>query len=178
MHTRRLIAVSAATAALTAVAAAGLGAVVGAEPDPGAPPAPAGVAQLATVETATAQRIAQVALDACAAQGYAVTAAVVGRDSMLVALLRDETALPASVDSATGKARASAGFRQPSGNLGTAAKDNPGLLQMPGFVVLRGGLPIRSGEEVIGAIGVGGAPGGDIDEGCAQAGIDAVADEL
>jgi uncharacterized protein GlcG (DUF336 family) len=176
MHTRRLIAVSAATA-LTAVAAAGLGAVVGADPDPGAT-APAGVAQVATVGTSTAQQIAQVALDACAAQGHAVTAAVVGRDSELVALLRDETALPASVDSATGKARASAGFRQPSGNLGTAAKDNPGLLQMPGFVVLRGALPIRSGDQVIGAVGVGGAPGGDIDEGCAQAGIDAVADQL
>ncbi len=49
---------------------------------------------------------------------------------------------------------------------------------MPRFVVLRGGLPISSAGEVIGAIGVGGAPGGDLDEACAKAGVDEIAGRL
>ncbi len=39
-------------------------------------------------------------------------------------------------------------------------------------------VPLRAGDEVIGAIGVGGAPGGDRDEACAQAGINRIADRL
>jgi uncharacterized protein GlcG (DUF336 family) len=41
-----------------------------------------------------------------------------------------------------------------------------------------GALQIKIGEETIGAIGVSGAPGGEKDEVCAQAGIDKVADQL
>jgi uncharacterized protein GlcG (DUF336 family) len=42
------------------------------------------------------------------------------------------------------------------------------------ILILGGGLPIKAGEEVIGGIGVGGAPGGEKDEACAQAGIDTI----
>ena len=136
------------------------------------------VAQLRVLSTGLAQDAAQAAFEACGAQGHRVTVSVVGRDGGLLALVRNEQAGPASIDSATGKAYASAGFRAPSGNLGEAARTNPGLLQMPRFVVLRGGLPISSAGEVIGAIGVGGAPGGDLDEACAKAGVDRIAGSL
>ena len=43
---------------------------------------------------------------------------------------------------------------------------------VPGFLLLAGGLPVKEGDEVIGAIGIGGAPGGHLDEACAQAAID------
>ncbi len=136
------------------------------------------VASIRVLSTGLAQRAAQAAFDKCTEQGLRVTVSVVNRDGALIALLRNELAGPASVDSATGKAYASAGFRAPSGNLGEAAKTNPGILQMPKFVVLRGGLPFSSQGEVIGAIGVGGAPSGDQDEVCAKAGVDAVATKL
>jgi uncharacterized protein GlcG (DUF336 family) len=48
---------------------------------------------------------------------------------------------------------------------------SPGLLPQ-GFLLLGGGLPLRADEEVIGAVGVGGAPNGQLDEECARAGID------
>ena len=136
------------------------------------------VAQLRVLSTGLAQQAAQAAFETCTDQGHRVTVSVVGRDGGLLALVRNEQAGPASIDSATGKAYASVGFRAPSGNLGEAAKTNPGLLQMPRFVVLRGGLPISSAGEVIGAIGVGGAPSGDLDEGCAKAGVDRIASKL
>ncbi|MCC6438665.1 MAG: heme-binding protein [Acidimicrobiales bacterium] len=168
-------------AALATTAALGIAAVTNAGAESGSDPAPSGpsgVGAVTVLRTAAAQAAAQAALDSCTAQGYAVTVSVVSRDGALLALLRNEQAMPASVDSATGKAYASASFRQPSGNLGEAANTNPGLLQMPGFVVLRGGLPISSANQVVGAIGVGGAPGGNLDEACAQAGIDAIKGEL
>jgi uncharacterized protein GlcG (DUF336 family) len=49
---------------------------------------------------------------------------------------------------------------------------------LPGVIALAGALPIMVGEEVIGAVGVSGAPGGERDEACAKAGIDKVADQL
>ena len=53
-----------------------------------------------------------------------------------------------------------------------------GALMLANIVAARGALPIKIGEETIGAVGVSGAPGGDKDEVCAQAGIDKVKDQL
>jgi uncharacterized protein GlcG (DUF336 family) len=136
------------------------------------------VATLATISTEQAQAAAAAALAECQAQGFAVTVAVLGRDAALVSLVRDDQAGPVTVEVATGKASASVGFRSPSGALGQGAATNPGLLTVPGFVLLAGGLPIQSDGQVVGAIGVSGAPGGDIDAGCAQKGIDAIADSI
>jgi uncharacterized protein GlcG (DUF336 family) len=53
-----------------------------------------------------------------------------------------------------------------------------GLKDTEGTIALGGGVPIKAGNEVIGAIGVSGAPGGEKDEACANAGIQKVADKL
>jgi uncharacterized protein GlcG (DUF336 family) len=53
-----------------------------------------------------------------------------------------------------------------------------GIRNLPGAVILGGGLVVESGGSLVGAIGVSGAPGGDADEACAKAGIDAVRDKL
>lgn len=176
MRTARLALITSA-AALAATAAVGISAV-GAESDAATDSAPSAVTQLSVLSTMAAQQAAQAAYDQCTSQGYAVTVSVVGRDGALLALVRSQNATTASIDSATGKAYASASFRAPSGTLGENAATNPGLLQMPGFVVLRGGLPISSGGQVIGAIGVGGAPGGQLDEACAKVGIERIAGGL
>ena len=52
------------------------------------------------------------------------------------------------------------------------------LVFLPGFLLLGGGVPVRAGDEVIGAVGVGGAPGGHLDEECANAGLQAIAGKL
>ncbi len=59
-------------------------------------------------------------------------------------------------------------------------KDNPttGAAHLAGVVAAQGALPIKIGDEVIGAVGVSGAPVGDKDEACAKAGIDKVAEQL
>ncbi|MCY1310749.1 hypothetical protein D9M70_609740 [compost metagenome] len=58
---------------------------------------------------------------------------------------------------------------------------NPAAAQMvsiPGFLVLAGGVPVRIGDETIGAVGIGGAPGGNLDEACAVEALDALKDKL
>jgi uncharacterized protein GlcG (DUF336 family) len=179
-RTKTWIAVSAAALAAASITAGALTAGAGADESPSeSPPAAgSGVATVRTLSTAMAEQAAAAALAECDGLGHAVTVAVVGRDGALVSLVRDDQAGPVTVDVATGKAYASVGFRSPSGALGQGAVANPGLLTVPGFVLLAGGLPISSEGQVIGAIGVSGAPGGDIDAGCGQVGIDAIASSL
>ena len=59
-------------------------------------------------------------------------------------------------------------------------KDNPnlGAVHLTGIIAAQGVVPIKAGDEVIGAVGVSGAPGGEKDEACAKAGVDKVADQL
>ncbi|MBM3796063.1 MAG: heme-binding protein [Acidobacteria bacterium] len=93
-------------------------------------------------------------------------------------MLRDDTTSPHTVDTAKRKAFTSIAFRIPSSEFIRRSETNPGLRQIEGTIALGGGLPIRLVGEVIGAIGVGGAPSGDADAVCAQAGIDKVAGKL
>jgi uncharacterized protein GlcG (DUF336 family) len=69
---------------------------------------------------------------------------------------------------------------RPSGEFAATIKNNPtaGALYLSNIVPAQGALPIKVGNETIGAVGVSGAPGGDKDEACAKAGIDKVASEL
>ena len=78
------------------------------------------------------------------------------------------------------KAWTSRAQRAPSVNFANTVKTNPtvGAIHLSNMVPAQGGLPIMVGEDVIGAIGVSGAPGGDKDEVCAKAGIDKVAADL
>jgi uncharacterized protein GlcG (DUF336 family) len=125
-----------------------------------------------------AQRAANAAITACAQRGQQVAVTVVDRAGVVIVQLRNDGVSAAAVDASKGKAYASAGFGRPSGALGQTARTNPGVLQVPGFVVLAGGLPIRSGGAVRAGIGVGGAPTGQIDESCARAGIAAISASL
>jgi uncharacterized protein GlcG (DUF336 family) len=71
-------------------------------------------------------------------------------------------------------------FRRPSGEFAASVKGNAtaGALFLTNIVAAQGALPIKVGDDVIGAIGVSGAPGGDKDEACAKAGIDKVSADL
>ena len=68
-----------------------------------------------------------------------------------------------------------------TGAMAEVAANNAGarnLVYIPGFLLLAGGVPVKAGDEVVGAIGVGGAPGGNLDEECANAGLQAIAAKL
>jgi uncharacterized protein GlcG (DUF336 family) len=129
---------------------------------------------------ATALTIAQVTVETCKSQGYGVSVAVVGRNGELLVHVRGDNTGPHTMENSFRKAYTSRTFRSPSGDFEKRVKDNPtiGLAQLSNIVGSRGALPIKVGEEVVGAVGASGAPGGDKDEACVQAGIDKVADQL
>jgi uncharacterized protein GlcG (DUF336 family) len=133
-----------------------------------------------SLSTATALSIAQAAYSACAQQGYHVSVHVVGREGQLLIAIRGDGSSPHTLENSLRKAYTARTFRTPSGDFAQRVKDNPtlGVVHLPGVIALQGALPIKIGEDVIGAVGVSGAPGGDKDEACSKAGIDHVAAEL
>lgn len=118
---------------------------------------------------------AKAALDQCRADGYRTAVAVVDRSGTLLALLRDPEAGPHTVGSSQGKAFASASMGRSTADIARTISENPtvaGLRDMDSrMVILGGGLPIVIDGQRIGGIGVGGAPGGHLDEVCAEAGL-------
>jgi len=129
---------------------------------------------------AMATTIAQTAIQTCKSQGYNVSAHVLGRNGeVLVSMRGDETA-PHTLENSFKKAYTSRAQRIPSGKFAENVKGNPnaGALHLSNMVPAQGALPIMIGEDVIGAIGISGAPGGDKDEACAKTGIDKVAADL
>ena len=128
-----------------------------------------------------ANQIAAATVAACTANGHAVSAAVVDRAGVLRALQRADNAGPHTVGASQAKAFTSASARNTTSAMLENVQKNPGaqtLVDIPGFLVLGGGVPIRAGNEVVGAVGVGGAPGGHLDEQCAVAGIEKFKDQL
>jgi uncharacterized protein GlcG (DUF336 family) len=96
-------------------------------------------------------------------------------------LLRDRFAGPHTVSTASGKAWTAASFRTSTTELNAISQ--PGMMQagirhLPGAVIIGGGVTVEAAGSLLGAVGVSGAPGGDADEACAKAGIDAVRDKL
>lgn len=128
-----------------------------------------------------AVELAQGAVSACAADGYNVSAAVVDRAGVLRALLRADNAGPHTVNAARDKAFTSVSARIPTSVMVENIQKNQGAAQLvaiDGFLVLAGGVPVKIGKETIGAVGVGGAPGGHLDEACANAAIAKIQDQL
>lgn len=134
-----------------------------------------------TISAGLAAEAVAAAVEACAARGHRVTAAVVDRSGVLRALLRADGAGPHTVSSARDKAYTAASMRANTSQILETVRTNPGAARLPdieGFLVVGGGLPIRAGDEVVGAIGVGGAPGGHLDDQCAEAGIARIRERL
>jgi uncharacterized protein GlcG (DUF336 family) len=125
--------------------------------------------------------LARATLADCRKRGFQVSVAVVDRFGVTQVLLRDRFAGPHTVSTASGKAWTAASFRTSTADLNAISQ--PGMMQagirsLPGAVIVGGGLTVEAGGSLLGGIGVSGAPGGDADEACAKAGIDAVRDKL
>ena len=124
---------------------------------------------------------ARAALGECRKRGYQVAVAVVDRFGVTQVMLRDRFAGAHTPATATGKAWTAASFRTGTGDLQAISQPGmpqAGIRQLPGAVVIGGGMVVEAGGSLIGAIGVSGAPGGEADEACAKAGIDAIKDKL
>ncbi|AZI44967.1 hypothetical protein EHF33_18870 (plasmid) [Deinococcus psychrotolerans] len=93
------------------------------------------------------------------------------RSGVTLAVARSENAGPHTLGASSGKAFTSASARALTSDIAKNLPNNPALADIPGYLVLAGGAPIRVGGAVVGAVGVGGAPSGLTDEKC---GTDAV----
>src|SRR5580692_6152350 len=145
-----------------------------------AAPAEAQLLTEKSLSAGMAMTIAQTALETCTKQGYHVSVHVLGRNGEVLVSVRGDGAPPHTMANSQRKAYTSRTFRIPSGEFVQRVKDNPttGAVHLTGIVAAQGALPIKIGEEVIGAAGVSGAPGGEKDEACVKAGLDKVADQL
>ena len=132
------------------------------------------------VSSALAVTIATAAMETCKAQGYRTSATVVGRVGEVIVQIRGDGTGPHTMENSFKKAFTARTFRIPSGEMEERLKKNPqmGAQYLTGFTTGRGALPIKAGDEVIGALGVSGAPGGEKDEACVKAALDKVADQL
>ena len=128
-----------------------------------------------------ANQIAGAAVAACAANGYNVAVTVVDRAGTVRAVQRADNAGPHTVGASQQKAFTSASAKNNTSAMLETSQKNPGaatLGNIPGFLLLGGGVPVKVGNDVIGAVGIGGAPGGHLDEQCAIAALDKVKDLL
>lgn len=128
-----------------------------------------------------ANQIAAASVAACQSNGHAVAATVVDRAGGVRAVQRADNAGPHTLQASLDKAYTSASAKNTTLAMMDNAQKNPAaanLVHIPGFLLLGGGVPVRVGNEVIGAVGVGGAPGGHLDEQCAMAALDKVKDHL
>jgi uncharacterized protein GlcG (DUF336 family) len=122
----------------------------------------------------------------CAKQGYKVTATIVDYDGVDQAMLRGDGASMTTLDASRDKAYTvlvlgAARNEDTSGAIAQRMGTTPspgGLAKLPHILLLQGAIRIKVGSEAVGAIGVGGAPGGDLDEACAKAGLDKISDRL
>src|ERR1700674_2916254 len=119
-------------------------------------------------------------LEQCTKDGYKASVIVVDKAGNFGASMRGRRTNPHTMEFARLKAYTARTRGQTSlefKNL-TDKPENAYLKQIPNVVAVGGGVPIKAGNEVIGGVGVSGAPGGEKDEACANAGIAKVAASL
>jgi uncharacterized protein GlcG (DUF336 family) len=123
--------------------------------------------------------VAQGALDKCHADGYHVSVVVLDASGLIKVQIRGDGTGPHTFEHGRRKAYTALTFKRTSAETAKAWASSPTPVPViEGTVGAAGGVPIKAGNEIIGAIGVSGAPGGDKDEACANAGIAKIEDVL
>jgi len=134
------------------------------------------VIQVKRLSMDTAMKVARATVDACREKGIQIGVTVVDRDGVPQVTLRDTIAPTITLPISEGKAYAAVMFGVATSELGDRA--NTPIGRVPGVVMSAGGVPIQVAGSLLGGVGVSGAPGGETDQACAQAGVDAVQTDL
>jgi uncharacterized protein GlcG (DUF336 family) len=132
------------------------------------------------VSMAMSIAIIQGALEQCTKDGYKVSVTIVDKGGNVAAQIRGDGTGPHTMEFSRLKAYTARTRNQTSLQTMKLLEDpaNAFIRQIPGVVGVGGGVPIKAGTETIGGVGVSGAPGGEKDEVCANAGLAKVADAL
>jgi len=144
-----------------------------------APALSQGIAQEATISTDTAVEIARAALLQCRGDGQKVSVTVVDHAGRVKVSIRDDGAAPHTAEHSMRKAYTALSYKMPSAEYGKRAQEAKGIAigpqLLPNITTASGGVPIKSGNVTLGAVGVSGTPGsaggGEHDAKCADAGI-------
>ena len=138
-----------------------------------------GIVMQKNITLGLAQTIANAAIAQCRSMGFKISVTVVDREGLPIVMMRDDGAGLNTPEGSDRKAYTARAFSQPSAAFVKRLQDRPetvGSLHYTRVLALAGGLPIKVGDEIVGAVGVSGTPGKDDD--CSQAGIDKVTDQL
>ena len=126
-----------------------------------------------------ALELATASLERCRADGSKVTVTVLNRHARTAVVLSDDGANPHTIENSMRKAYTAFTTRAPSLDIGKRTQPQlGGFMLLDRITTIEGGLPIFAGKELVGAVGISGAPGGDKDSACAQTGIDKIAKGL
>src|SRR6202040_1407841 len=146
----------------------------------GAIPASAALTTHKDLSLDVAKTIAEAAVAACAAKTYAVSAVVVDRDGETIVEMRGDEAAPHTMENARRKAYTAMTFRQPTAEYAKKLLDPASVahqqVTLPNVIAIPGGQPIKSGNDVIGGVGMSGSPG--VDDECVNSGMEKVKDQL
>ena len=129
----------------------------------------------------TALELAKATLEDCRERGYQTAVAVVDRSGVVQVILRDLLAGPHTPETARRKAWTAVSFRASTLEMTEATAYNQpqsGARHVDQALMIGGGVPVQAAGSMVGAVGVSGAPGGQLDDDCARAGIEAIADSL
>ena len=139
------------------------------------------VEQWRSISLAAAQQAAQAALLSCQKKGAMVAVVVVDRAGVPLVMLRDSLAGMHTPEAASRKAWTAVSFKNGTSELAKATaydQASSGIRGLSNVAMIGGGIVIREAGSIIGAIGVSGAPNGDMDDVCAKAGIDAIQEAI
>ena len=144
-----------------------------------------GLAHPANLSSAMVQDMLNAAVDACRDKHFHVSVTILDRFGQVGGSFRDEDAAPHTLELSQRKAYTTLTFRMPSRDFAQRIIDDASRSpqqNLTGVIASAGGLPVKAGDEVVGAIGVSGSWGGAMvgsnDEMCGNAGIDKIADRL
>lgn len=126
----------------------------------------------------TALRIAQATVDACRKEGVQIAVTVVDRGGHAQAVLRDVLAMDITLPLSQKKAHTAMAFNSATSELEGRFGGAYGVPKLDSLVISAGGVPINIAGNIMGGIGVSGAPSGETDEQCARAGLEAVRADL
>jgi uncharacterized protein GlcG (DUF336 family) len=127
-----------------------------------------------------AKTLAEGAVAACAAKGYAESAVVVDADGETIVEMRGDGAGIVTVENARRKAYTAVAFKQTTKEYAAKLQDPNSVVHqqitLPNVIAIPGGVPIKAGDEIVGGVGASGSPG--VDEDCVNAALDKVKDQL